>query len=179
VFISTVQKFDELGDRHDLRDPVIGRIDEAHRTQYGNYQMELQAVLPNAKRFAFTGTPIPETHHEFGIVHPEKGTPAYYSNRYSTQDAIDDGATKPMRYAYGPEEWFLDKEKLKQGYEEIAAELTEDEKRAVERRVSAWKVFLKHPERVETLAKDIATDFREMLEPQGYKAQIVACDKEA
>ena len=39
--------------------------------------------------------------------------------------------------------------------------------------------LLKHPERIETLTKDIATDFREMLEPQGYKTQIVACDKEA
>mgnify|MGYP000846055844 FL=1 len=101
------------------------------------------------------------------------------SDLYSIQDAIDDGATKPIRYTFGPVEWFLDKDKLKQGYEEITAELTEDEKRAVERRVSPWKVFLKHPERLETLAKDIATDFREMLEPQGYKAQIVACDKEA
>ncbi|AEI51573.1 type I restriction endonuclease subunit R [Runella slithyformis] len=184
VFITTVQKFDELGDRQDLRDNVIVLIDEAHRSQYGTFQMELQAVLPNAKRFAFTGTPIPKTHQEFGLIaaeHQEKygKTHERYLDRYSIQDAIDDGATKPIRYTFGPIEWFLDKEKLKQGYEEITAELTEDEKRAVERRVSAWKVFLKHPERVETLAKDIATDFREMLEPQGYKAQIVACDKEA
>lgn len=179
VFITTVQKFDELGDRKDLRDNVIVLIDEAHRTQYGTFQMELQTVLPNAKRFAFTGTPIPKTHQEFGIIDQEQGKHEYYLDRYSIQDAINDGATKPIRYTFGPIEWFLDKEKLKQGYEEITAELTEDEKRAVERRVSAWKVFLKHPERVQTLAKDIATDFREQLEPQGYKAQIVACDKEA
>lgn len=179
VFITTVQKFDELGDRIDLRDNVIVLIDEAHRTQYGNYQMELQAVLPNAKRFAFTGTPIPKTHQEFGIVDHAKGKHEYYLDKYSIKDAIDDGATKPIRYTFGPTEWFLDKEKLKQGYEEITAELSEDEKKAVERRVSAWKVFLKHPDRVATLAKDIATDFKEMLEPQGYKAQIVACDKEA
>ena len=179
VYITTVQKFDELGDCKDLRDNVIVLIDEAHRTQYGNYQMELQAVLPNAKRFAFTGTPIPKTHQEFGIVDQEKGKHEYYLDRYSIKDAIDDGATKPIRYTFGPVEWFLDKEKLKQGYEEITAELTEDEKRLVEKRVSAWKVFLKHPDRIETLAEDIATDFREQLEPQGYKAQIVACDKEA
>src|SRR5690606_20519979 len=82
-------------------------------------------------------------------------------------------------YTFGPTEWVLDKEKLKQGYEEVTDELTEDEKRAVEGRVSALKVFLKHPERVESLAKDIATGIREMLEAQGYKAQMVACDKEA
>ena len=129
--------------------------------------MELQAVLTNAKRFAFTGTPIPKTHQEFGIVDHEKGKHEYYLDRYSIQDAIDDGATKPIRYTFGPIEWFLDKEKLKQGYEEITAELTEDEKRLVEKRVQPWKVFLKHPDRIKTLAKDIATDYKEMLEPQG------------
>ena len=178
VFITTIQKFRELGDRQDLRDNIIILIDEAHRTQYGDFQMELQAVLPNAKRFAFTGTPIPKTHQEFGIVR-KQGDHEYYLDRYSIKDAIDDGATKPIRYTFGPIEWFLDKNKLKQGYDEITAELNEDEKRLVEKRVQPWKVFLKHPERIETLAKDIATDYREMLEPQGYKAQIVACDKEA
>ncbi len=178
VFITTVQKFRELGDRQDLRDNVIILIDEAHRTQYGDFQIELQAVLPNAKRFAFTGTPIPKTHQEFGIV-KQKGDHEYYLDRYSIQDAIDDKATRPIRYTFGPQEWFLDKDKLKQGYEEITAELTEDEKRLVEKRVQPWKVFLKHPERITTLARDIAADYREMVEPQGYKAQIVACDKEA
>ena len=178
VFITTIQKFRELGNRQDLRENVIILIDEAHRTQYGDFQMELQAVLPNAKRFAFTGTPIPKTHQEFGIVR-QKGEHEYYLDRYSIQDAIDDGATKPIRYTFGPMEWFLDKEKLKQGYDEITAELDEDEKRLVEKRVQAWKVFLKHPERIQTLAKDIAEDYRTVVEPQGYKAQVVACDKEA
>ena len=67
VFITTIQKFNELGSIVDDRGNVIVLIDEAHRTEYGDYQMELQAVLPNAKRFAFTGTPIPKTHREFGI----------------------------------------------------------------------------------------------------------------
>jgi type I restriction enzyme, R subunit len=179
VFITTIQKFRELGDIKDIRDNIIVLIDEAHRTQYGDFQMELQAVLPQAKRFAFTGTPIPKTHKEFGIIDKGKGEHEYYLDRYSIKDAIDDGATKPIRYTFGPVEWFLDKDKLKQGYEEITAELTEDEKRLVEKRTRPWKVFLKHPERMETLAKDIAKDYREVLEPQGYKAQIVACDKEA
>lgn len=178
VFITTIQKFRELGNRQDTRDNIIILIDEAHRTQYGDFQIELQNVLPNAKRFAFTGTPIPKTHQEFGIV-KSKGEHEHYLDRYSIQDAIDDGATKPIRYTFGPTEWFLDKEKLKQGYDEITADLNEDEKRLVEKRVQAWKVFLKHPERIETLAKDIAEDFKTIVEPQGYKAQIVACDKEA
>lgn len=178
VFITTIQKFRELGKIEDKRDNIIILIDEAHRTQYGDFQIELQNVLPNAKRFAFTGTPIPKTHQEFGVRH-ERGEQEYYLDKYSIKDAIEDGATVPIRYTFGRQEWFLDKEKLKQGYEEITADLNEEERRLVERRTQAWKVFLKHPERIEVLAKDIAEDFRSVVEPQGYKAQIVACDKEA
>lgn len=65
VFITTIQKFRELGNIEDLRENVILLIDEAHRTQFGDFQIELKSVLPNAKRFAFTGTPIPKVHREF------------------------------------------------------------------------------------------------------------------
>ena len=178
VFITTIHKFRELGEIKDERDNVIVLIDEAHRTEYGDYQMELRAVLPNAKRFAFTGTPIPKTHREFGIK-DENGKIEYYLDKYSVIDAINDGATKPIRYTLGPSQWFLDKEKLKKGYEEITADLEEDQKRLVEQRVQPWKTLMKKSERIKTIAADIAKDFRERLEPQGFKAQVVAIDKEA
>ena len=178
VYITTIQKFNELGDIADERNNVIVLIDEAHRTEYGDYQMELRAVLPNAKRFAFTGTPIPKTHQEFGIK-SEDGKIEYYLDKYSVIDAINDGATKPIKYTLGPSQWFLDKENLKQGYEEITAELEENEKRLVEKVVQPWKTLMKKRERIEVLAEDIAKDFKERLEPQGFKAQVVAIDKEA
>ena len=178
VFITTIQKFKELGNVIDDRANVVVLIDEAHRTQYGDYQMELRAVLPNAKRFAFTGTPIPKTHKEFGNK-KDDGKIEYYLDKYSVIDAINDGATKPILYTLGPSEWFLDKENLKKGYEEITADLEEPEKRLVEQRVQPWKTLMKMPERIKVIAADIAKDFRERLEPQGFKAQVVAIDKEA
>jgi type I restriction enzyme R subunit len=178
VFITTIHKFRELGEIKDERENVIVLIDEAHRTEYGDYQMELRAVLPNAKRFAFTGTPIPKTHQEFGTK-DESGKVEYYLDKYSVIDAINDGATKPIRYTLGPSQWFLDKENLKKGYDEITADLEEDQKRLVEQRVQPWKTLMKKSERIKTIAADIAKDFRERLDPQGFKAQVVAIDKEA
>lgn len=177
VIITTVQKFQDLGDIKDDRENVIVLIDEAHRTQYGEYQIELQSVLPNARRFAFTGTPIPKTHRDFGVRNGHKVL-EYYLDRYSIDDSIKDGATVPVRYTFGPQEWFLDKDKLKQGWEEITADLTEDERALVQRLTQTWKTFLKHPDRISALAKDIVKDFREVVEPQGYKVQIATCDKE-
>jgi len=177
VFVSTIQKFRELGNITDSRSNVVVLIDEAHRTEYGDFQMELRAVLPNARRFAFTGTPVPKTHQEFGVK-IESGFEKYL-DKYSIKDAIEDGATKPVLYTFGPIDWQLDKEKLAAGYAEITSDLNDEQKRMVEQQVQPWKVFLKHPDRIAVIAKDIATDFREQLEPQGYKAQVVACDKEA
>ena len=178
VFITTIQKFNELGSIIDERDNVIVLIDEAHRTEYGDYQMELRAVLPNAQRFAFTGTPIPKTHREFGIK-GEDGKIEYYLDKYSVIDAINDGATRPIKYTLGPSQWFLDKENLKKGYEELTAELEEEQKRQVEKTVQPWKTLMKKQERIEVLAADIAKDFKERLGPQGFKAQVVVIDKEA
>lgn len=140
VIITTIQKFQDLGDIKDERENVIVLIDEAHRTQYGEYQIELQSVLPNARRFAFTGTPIPKTHRDFGVREGRKML-EYYLDRYSIDDSIKDGVTVPVRYTFGPQQWFLDKDKLKQGWEEITADLTEDERALVQRRTQAWKTF--------------------------------------
>jgi type I restriction enzyme R subunit len=178
VIITTIQKFQDLGDVKDERENVIVLIDEAHRTQYGEYQIELRSVLPNARQFAFTGTPIDKTIRDFGI-REGRNIKEYYLDRYDIEDSIKDGATKPVRYTFGPQQWFLDKEKLKLGWQEITADLNEEERALVQRRTQSWKTFLKHSERREAIAKDIAEDFRNVVEPQGYKVQIVACDKEA
>lgn len=57
--------------------------------------------------------------------------------------------------------------------------LEDDEKQEVQRRVRPWKTIIKKPERIAEIAKDIAKDFREKVEPNGFKAQVVGIDKEA
>lgn len=75
---------------------MVVLIDEAHRTQYGSLNSELQAAFPEAKFFAFTGTPIPKTHRTFGAV--KDGSLEAYLDRYSIKDAIDDKATVEVRW---------------------------------------------------------------------------------
>ena len=182
VIITTIQKFQDMdfgpngNVTPDDREKVIILIDEAHRTQYGQFHSVLKAAFPNAKRFAFTGTPIPKTQKEFGAV--KAGKVEAYLDRYSIDDAIRDEATKPVRYAFGPTELFLDREKLKAGYTDITKELSEDEKQQVEKKVQPWKEFLKADTRIAALAADIAKDFREVVEPTGGKAMVVTVDKE-
>lgn len=177
VIITNIQKFRELDGVTDPRENVFVLIDEAHRTQYGDFHSELKASLPKAGRYAFTGTPIPKTIKEFAKINAtgvEK-----YLDRYSIQDAIDDGATKEIIYTYGPTDLQVDKDTLKKGWDELTESLEDDERQEVQRRVRPWKTIIKKPERIAAIAKDITKDFREKVEPNGFKAQIVGIDKEA
>jgi type I restriction enzyme R subunit len=177
VIITTIQKFQDLDGFMDKRPNVYVLIDEAHRTQYGDYHSELKAVLPGSSRFAFTGTPIPKTIREFGRIKANEFEK--FLDRYSIKDAIDDGATVEIIYTFGPTDLQLDKESLKKGWDELTAELSNEEKQVVQRKIQPWKTIIKKPERIAQIAKDIYVDFRETVEPNGFKAQIVAVDKEA
>src|SRR5262249_18831490 len=60
VIVTTLQKFDETMSKLVNRDNVIVLIDEAHRSHLGKSisGIRMRDALPNAKLFAFTGTPI-------------------------------------------------------------------------------------------------------------------------
>lgn len=177
VIITNIQKFRELDGVVDPRENVYILIDEAHRTQYGDFHSELKAALPQAGRYAFTGTPIPKTIKEFGKISSTEVEK--YLDRYSIQDSIDDGATKEIIYTYGPTDLQVDKDTLKKGWDELTESLEEEEKQEVQKRVRPWKTIIKKPERIAEIAKDIAKDFKEKVAPNGFKAQVVGIDKEA
>src|SRR5262249_3456216 len=82
-------------------------------------------------------------------------------------------------YTYGPQELWLDSEQLKEGWTQITEELDDEQKAIVQKRVQPWKEFLKGESRIARLAQDIAEDFRAVVQPNGFKAQVVAVDKMA
>ena len=67
------------------RDNIIVMVDEAHRTQEGDYGRKMREALPNAFLFGLTGTPINRrdrnTFMWFGSPEDEGG----YLSRYSMQ----------------------------------------------------------------------------------------------
>jgi type I restriction enzyme R subunit len=60
VIITTIHKFGEAPGVLDARDNIIVMVDEAHRTQEGDYGRKMREALPNAFLFGLTGTPINE-----------------------------------------------------------------------------------------------------------------------
>ena len=58
IIITTIHKFGEAPGVLDARDNIIVMVDEAHRTQEGDYGRKMREALPNAFLFGLTGTPI-------------------------------------------------------------------------------------------------------------------------
>lgn len=178
IFISTIQKFSELGDSiKSLDENVIVLSDEAHRDNEGVSAINLRSAMENAFFFGFTGTPIDRltlnTHRNFG----EEGE--RYLDYYSIQQAIDDGATLPVTYEARLSKFFIDEEKLDKQFEELTQGLSDKEKDAVAKKYGKKEAIVKLDRRMEAVARDIVEHYRLYVEPAGFKAQVVCYDREA
>lgn len=178
IFVSTIQKFNELGDEiKNLDDNVIILSDEAHRGEEGVAGINLRSALVNAFFFGFTGTPIDKktlnTHRNYG---PEGER---YLDYYSIQQAIDDGATLPVTYEARLSKFAVDETKIDQQFDELSTGLTDEQKQELVKRYGKKSALVKLPQRMEAIARDIVEHYRLYVEPNGFKAQVVCYDREA
>jgi type I restriction enzyme R subunit len=184
VIVSTIHKFDKMAADVMTRENVFVLVDEAHRTTGGDLGNYVMGALPNATFIGFTGTPIGHgstdtgTFQTFGIDDPETG----YLDKYSIQESIADGATVPLHYALAENDLRVDAETLENEFFSLA-ELEgvsdiEELNRVLEGAVTL-KNMLKNHERVDHVAKYIAEHYRQNVEPMGFKAFVVAVDREA
>lgn len=178
IFISTIQKFSELGDAiENLDENIIVLSDEAHRDNEGVSAINLRNALRNAFFFGFTGTPIDRktlnTHRNFG----QEGE--RYLDYYSIQQAIDDGATLPVTYEARLSRFFVDEDEIDRQFEELTADLTEEQRDAIARKYGKKEAVVKLEKRMRAIARDIVDHFRLYVEPSGFKGQVVCYDREA
>jgi type I restriction enzyme R subunit len=179
IIITTIHKFGEATGVLDARHNIIAMVDEAHRSQEGDFGQKMREALPNAFLFGLTGTPINKrdrnTFMWFGSAEDEGG----YLSRYSFQDSIRDGATLPLHFEPRLSEIHIEQEAIDTAFEELAQEqrLSEADKITLSRKAASIEVLLKTPSRIAKIAADIADHFRAKVEPQGLKAQVVAYDK--
>ena len=183
LIVSMVHKFDKRPANLNTRESVVVLIDEAHRTTGGDFGNYLMAALPNATYIGFTGTPIDRlskgegTFKVFG-VDDEQG----YLDKYAIAESIEDGTTVPLNYTLASSDLQVDRETLEREFLNLA--MTEgmsdlEELNAILDRAVQLKEMMKAPERVDGIARYVAQHFRETVEPMGFKAFLVAVDREA
>lgn len=175
--LSTIFKFQGSKEAIANSENWIVMVDEAHRTQEKDLGAYLRATLPNARFFGFTGTPVKKddknTYENFGV--PGEG----YLDKYGIDDAVADGATVPIYYTGRKTDWHIDEAKIDILFDTWFAELDDDKLNEIKKRGVQIDDLVKHPRRIELIAYDIWMHFKQYARPDGFKAQIVAIDREA
>ncbi|HRR96911.1 MAG TPA: DEAD/DEAH box helicase family protein, partial [Candidatus Ratteibacteria bacterium] len=172
---TTIQKFrTENGEIHPVisnRSDIIVIADEAHRTQYDVFAMNMRNALPNAGFIAFTGTPL--------IAGEEKTKEVFgdYISIYNFQQAVEDRATLPLYYENRKPRVQLVNLNLNEDIQHILeeAELDPAQEQKFEREFSREYQLITREDRLEDIARDIVIHFMN----RGFmgKAMVVSIDK--
>ncbi|MDR1463603.1 MAG: HsdR family type I site-specific deoxyribonuclease [Azoarcus sp.] len=183
LIISMIHKFDEIKRDSCTRDNVYVFIDEAHRSVAKDLGTYLMAALPKSTIIGFTGTPIAHSAQGEGTfkifgTQDETG----YLDKYSIAESIADETTLPIKHVMAPSEMTvpverLDKEFFALAESEGVADVEELNK--VLDRAVGLRTFLTADDRIEKVAAFVAEHFKENVLPLGYKAFVVAVNREA
>ena len=161
------EQYPKLSDRRD----VIVITDEAHRSQYDIFALNMRNALPKAAFVGFTGTPL--------IVGEERTKEVFgdYVSIYNFAQSIEDGATVPLYYENRIPELQLTNENLNDDMARLLenAELSEEQERKLEQEFAREYHLITRNDRLETVAADIVSHFI----GRGYrgKAMCVCIDK--
>ena len=154
------------------RSDVIVITDEAHRSQYDIFALNMRNALPNAGFLGFTGTPL--------IKGDDERTREVFGDYVSVYDfarSIEDGATVPLYYENRIPEVQLTNDDLNRDLESLleAAELDQDQEKKLEREFGREYHIITREDRLDAIAKDLVTHFT----GRGYrgKAMMVCIDK--
>lgn len=177
ILITTIFKFGEVDGELNPRDNIILMVDEAHRTQEGNLGEKMRTALPNAFFFGLTGTPINKIDHNTFLTFGAEEDRSGYMSKYSFSDSIRDGATLPLHFEPVPVDLHVDQEKLDEAFAAMTENLTEAEKAELSAKVN-MKAIMYNKARIRKVCEHIAKHYREKIEPNGYKGQVVVYDRE-
>jgi type I restriction enzyme R subunit len=145
--------------------------DEAHRSQYDIFALNMRNALPHAAFIGFTGTPL--------MVGEEKTREVFgaYVSVYNFKQSVDDNATVPLYYENRVPELQLTNVQFNEDMERLleAAELDTEQERTLERAFSREYQLIMRDNRLEKIAEDLVSHFM----GRGYhgKAMVISIDK--
>lgn len=151
--------------------------DEAHRTNNGIFADNMVALLPEASRLGFTGTPL------FSNDNITKRTFGDYVSVYDFQRAVKDGATVPLYYENRGSKLKLENPEIDEKLLEIIEQAENDEDSDYdEKDIENLKNQIKKElhiicseERLRKIAKDFVDHYSELW--LNGKAMFVSVDK--
>jgi type I restriction enzyme, R subunit len=166
--------FEEFPDLNQSEEILI-LVDEAHRSHSRDLHRNLRKALPNAAIIGFTGTPI--------LSHEKKQTAEVFGDfidKYLLQDAELDGATVPILYEGRTADGVVqDKPGLDELFEDMFKDYTADELAVIKAKYATEGDVLAAPMLITEKARDMIRHYASVVLPEGFKAQVVATNREA
>jgi type I restriction enzyme R subunit len=161
------ETYPKLSDRSD----IVVITDEAHRSQYDQFALNMRNALPNAAFIGFTGTPLMAGEERTKQVFGD------YVSVYNFKQSIDDGNTVPLYYENRIPELQLTNPSLTDDMAEIidSAELDDDQERKIEREFAREYQLITREDRLDRIAEDIVAHF--MGRGVMAKAMVISIDK--
>lgn len=181
IITTLINKFESAvkQDYKNEDDNIFLFIDEGHRTQYGSLNTYMRNVLPNAIKIAFTGTPliktdkikrgskeiiIRNTYKQFGPL----------IDKYTLEDAIEDGVTVPIVYEGRVIEQKVASEKIDEYLKYLTAPLRLEAIEDLKRKWSRFLPLAQTDPRLDMVAFNLYEHFITFVKPKGFKAML-AC----
>ena len=183
IIVSTIQKFEGMQEKVNMSKEIFVFADEAHRSTGGKLGNFLMGALPNATFIGFTGTPVSrvsgknDTFLMFG-----RDDPNGYLDKYGIKESIQDKTTVPLNYSLAPNKMLVDRDTLEKDFlmnAELAGVSDIETLNMIMEKQVTLRNMMKNRERMENIASYIAQHFTKNVEPLGYKAFLVAVDREA
>ena len=169
---TTIQKFQHIDKSISDMSDIIVMTDEAHRSQYDHFALNMRKALPNASFIGFTGTPLmakgeERTREAFGD----------YVSVYNFGESVKDKATVPLYYENRVPFLKNVNQNLAKDIEKVMEfyDLEEDAEDKLESEFSTFYHIVTREDRLNALARDIVQHFVS----RGYdgKAMVVSVDK--
>jgi type I restriction enzyme R subunit len=159
--------------RQPLTNPnIFILIDEAHRSQYKELAVQMNRVLPNACKIAFTGTPLMKkdknTARTFGgIIKPV----------YTVKQAVDDKAVVPLLYEGRIVPQSVNEGPIDSFFDRVCEDLTEYQSTDLKKKFSRTDSLNQTEQRIYSISIDISKHYSENWQHTGFKAMLVTPKK--
>ncbi len=152
-------------------DNIIVLVDEGHRSQYKTLALNMRTAMPNATFIAFTGTPLIKRENI------TTSTFSSYIDKYSIDQAVEDGATVPIFYESRLPHLHVEKSTLDTMLDLEIEDYSEKDQEKIKKRYATLRNILGAESRIRGVAVDLYTHFRRHIHVNGFKAQVVAIDR--
>ena len=174
IITSLVHKFDTAS-KH--QKPVKSKnifvlIDESHRTQYGELNIKMKKVFPNACYLGFTGTPL---------MKKDKSTMKKFGGRmihkYTIKDGVEDGAIVPLLYEGRLVEQTVNRNAIDKRIEMITRNLAEKQAEELKKKWSKFEAIASSEQRIRLIADDIYIHYTKFYKGTFAKAMLATASK--